>query len=80
MGEGRNGFPIFIEQVGLVTAEVYAERGGFRVYLVGGRLSINLGRYNSLNECMDEIESLKRLSQSNRFERAVSAAVATIGG
>ena len=79
MGEPRKGFPIFIDQVGLVTAEVYAERGEFRVYLVGDRLSIHLGSYGSLNECLDDIESLKLLSQSNRFEETVSAAVAALG-
>lgn len=79
MGEEKRGSLIQIQQVGLVTAEVYAEKGMFRVYLVGERLSIYLGGYDSLDECREDIESLTWLSQPPRFEQAVNAAVAVTG-
>ncbi|MBQ11669.1 MAG: hypothetical protein CMJ45_08985 [Planctomyces sp.] len=78
MGDKARGSRIHIEEVGLVTAEIYVDRGVFRVYLAGDRLSIYLGSYESLDECRDDIESLKRLAQSTRFEQTVSAAIAAL--
>lgn len=78
MCDNMSVFPIQVEQIGLVTAEVYAENGVFRLCLVGDRLSIHLGSFDSLDECREDIESLKRLSQSTRFEQTVNAATAAL--
>jgi len=56
--------PIYTETVGLSSAEVYQENGVYSVYLVGDQVPRLLGKYDSLQACLDEIEYVKELAKA----------------
>lgn len=55
---------IFAETVGLSTAEVYHDNGVYSVFLVGDQVACFLGKSTSLEDCQDEIESIKELARA----------------
>ena len=56
--------PIYAEAVGLSTAEVYHDNGVYSVFLVGDQVACFLGKSTSLEDCRDEIESIKELARA----------------
>ena len=55
--------PVYTEQVGLSTAEVYQYRGIYSVLLMGDRVVCFLGNSTSLEDCKEEIKHLKKLAK-----------------
>ena len=57
--------------VGIVTAEVYLDEGGYSVYLVGDNLKVFIGCFRSIEDCQREIEWLRQVD-SELFKQAAS--------
>lgn len=70
--ERRLGSPVYSENLGLVDAEVYATDAGYQVFIVGESLKSYLGSSNSLDDCLEEIRSLRQLVESETFQQEVT--------
>lgn len=57
-------FPIYTEMLGLVSAEVYQYDGVYALFLVGDQVACFLGNCKSLEDCQEEIKSLRKLAKS----------------
>ena len=55
--------PVYVETVGLATAQVYHHKGVYSLFLVGDQVACFLGNATSLHDCQEEIKSLKELSR-----------------
>ncbi len=68
----ESNYPVYIQEVGLVTAEVYQSEGKYRLFIVGDNVKSFLGSSESLDDCVDEIRSLQQLVKSDLFKREIS--------
>ena len=57
--------------VGIVTAEVYLDEGGYSVFLVGDNVKIFIGCFPSIDDCQRDIEWLRQVN-SELFKQAAS--------
>ena len=64
--------PVYSQEMGLVTAEVYQSDGVYGVYIVGDCLSSYLGSSESLDDCIDEIRSLQQVAESDLYKREIA--------
>ena len=62
MSDQSTSQPVYAETVGLATAEVYHYKGVYSLFLVGDQVACFLGNATSLDDCQEEIKSLKELS------------------
>jgi hypothetical protein len=70
--ERRLGLPVYSQKLGLVEAEVYATNAGYQVFIVGENVNSYLGSSFSLDDCIEEIESLQQLVESEEFQQEVA--------
>ena len=59
--------PIYTEPLGLVSAEVYKNDGGYSLFVVGDQVMCFLGNCDSLEDCQEEIKLLSRLANAFPF-------------
>ena len=64
--------PVYSRDLGPVTAEVYQCEGKYRLFIVGDNLASFLGSSESLDDCIEEIRSLKELAESDLFKREIA--------
>ena len=57
-------FPIYTQSLGLASAEVYECDGVYSLFIVGDQVMCFLGHCNSLEDCQEEIKSLRELAKS----------------
>ena len=69
--ERHLGSLVYSQNLGLVDAEVYATDAGYQVFIVGESLRSYLGSSHSLDDCLEEIRSLKQLVESDKFQQEV---------
>ena len=70
--ERHLGSQVYSQKLGLVEAEVYATDAGYQVFIVGETLTSYLGSSLSLDDCLEEIRSLKQLVESETFQQEVA--------
>ena len=70
--ERHLGSQVYSQKLGLVEAEVYATDAGYQVFIVGECLTSYLGSSLSLDDCLEEIRSLKQLVESETFQQEVA--------
>ncbi len=63
MSDQLTGQPVYTEQFGLFTAEVYHYRGIYSVLLIRGQVACSLGNSASLEDCKEEIKHVKKLAR-----------------
>ncbi len=64
--------PVATITVGIVTAEVYLDEGGYSVLLVGDNVKVFIGCFPSIEDCQREIEWLRQVGESEIFKQAAS--------
>ncbi len=64
--------PLATITVGIVTAEVYLDEGGYSVFLVGDNVKVLIGYFPSIEDCQREIEWLGQVADSEIFKQAAS--------
>ena len=55
--------PVATITVGIVTAEIYLDEGGYSVFLVGDRVKVFIGCYLTIEDCQREIEWLRQVAE-----------------
>ncbi len=63
--------PVATITVGIVTAEIYLDEGGYSVFLVGDSVKVFIGCYLTIEDCQREIEWLRQVN-SELFKQAAS--------
>ncbi len=63
--------PVARITVGLVTADVYLDEGGYNIFLVGDNVKVFIGCFLSIEDCQREIEWLRQVADSV-FKQAAS--------
>ena len=58
--------------VGIVTAEMYLDEGGYSVFLVGDNVKVFIGCYLTIEDCQREIEWLRQVGESEIFKQVAS--------
>ena len=58
--------------VGIVTAEVFLNEGGYDTFIVGDNVKVFIGCYPSIEDCQREIEWLRQVADSELFKQAAS--------
>ena len=66
------GPPVYTQDLGAVSAEVYHSDHTYRVFIVGETVASFLGNSASLEDCKEEIKSLETLVASDVFQREIS--------
>ena len=56
--------PVYTQSLGWVNAEVYQYDGVYSLFVVGDQVMCFLGNSNSLEDCREEIKSLRKLARS----------------
>ncbi len=64
--------PVYSQEIGLVTAEIYQSEGKYGLFIVGDNLASFLGSSESLDDCIQEIRSLQQLADSDLFKREIA--------
>ncbi len=64
--------PVATITVGIVTAEVYLDGGGYNVFIVGDNVKVFIGCFPSIEDCQREIEWLRQVADSEIFKQAAS--------
>ena len=62
--------PVATITVGIVTAEVNLDEGGYNIFLVGDNVKVFIGSYPSIEDCQREIEWLRQVADSEIFKQA----------
>ena len=70
MTKGINA-PVYSQEIGLVTAEIYQSEGKYGLFIVGDNLASFLGSSESMDDCIEEIRSLKQVADSEDYKREV---------
>ena len=65
MTDQFTGRPVYTEQVGQSTAEVYQYGGIYSVLLMGGLVACFLGNSASLEDCKEKIKHLKKITRES---------------
>ena len=60
--------PVYSQEIGLVTAEIYQSEGKYRLFIVADNLASFLGSSESLDDCIEEIRSLQQVADSNLYK------------
>ena len=60
--------PVYSQEIGLVTAEIYQSEGKYELFIVGDNLASFLGSSESLDDCIEEIRSLQQVADSNLYK------------
>ena len=63
--------PVATITVGIVTAEIYLDEGGYNVFVVGDNVKVFIGCFRSIEDCQREIEWLRQVD-SELFKQAAS--------
>ncbi len=58
--------------VGIVTAEVFLNEGGYDTFIVGDNVKVFIGCFPSIEDCQQEIEWLRQVADSELFKQAAS--------
>ena len=58
--------------VGIVTAEVFLNEGGYNTFIVGDNVKVFIGCFPSIGDCQREIEWLRQVADSEIFKQAAS--------
>ncbi len=58
--------------VGIVTAEVFLNEGGYDTFIAGDNVKVFIGCFPSIEDCQREIEWLRQLADSEIFKQAAS--------
>ena len=66
-------YPVYIEELGLSKAEVYLKEGIYWVFVTGDQLACFLGSSSSMEDCKEEIKSIRELAQSDLFQQAIAS-------
>jgi len=64
--------PVATITVGIVTAEIYLDEGGYNIFLVGDNVKVFIGCFPSIEDCQREIEWLRQVADSELFKQAAS--------
>jgi len=64
--------PVAKITVGIVTAEVYLDEGGYSIFIVGDNVKVFIGCFPSIEDCQREIEWLRQVTDSEIFKQAAS--------
>ena len=64
--------PVATITVGIVTAEVYLNEGGYTIFIVGDNVKAFIGCFPSLEDCQREVEWLRQVADSEIFKQAAS--------
>ena len=54
--------------VGIVTAEVYLDKGDYNVFIVGDNVKVFIGCFPSIEDCQREIEWLRQVADCEIFK------------
>ncbi len=65
--------PVATISVGIVTAEVYLDKGDYNVFMVGDNVKVFIGCFPSIEDCQREIEWLRQVVDSEIFKQAASS-------
>ena len=60
--------PVYSQEIGLVTAEIYQSEGKCGLFIVADNLASFLGSSESLDDCIEEIRSLQQVADSNLYK------------
>jgi len=60
--------PVYSQEIGLATAEIYQSEGNYELFIVGDNLASFLGSSESLDDCIEEIRSLQQVADSNLYK------------
>ncbi len=60
--------PVYSQEIGLVTAEIYRSEGKYRLFIVADNLASFLGSSESLDDCIEEIRWLQQVADSNLYK------------
>ena len=63
--------PVYSQEIGLVTAEIYQSAGTYRLFIVGDSLTSFLGSSDSLADCIAEIRSLQQVADSRLYKNEI---------
>ena len=64
--------PVATITVGIVTAELYLDEGGYNIFLVGDNVKVFIGCFPSIEDCQREIEWLRQVADSEIFKQEAS--------
>ena len=64
---------VLTESIGIVTAEVYPDKGNYSLFIVGDSVKGFIGSFRSLEDCKREIDWLRQVAKSELFKQAASA-------
>ncbi len=64
--------PVAKITVGIVTAEVYLDEGGYSIFIVGDNVKVFIGCFPSIEDCQREIEWLRQVTDSEIFKQVAS--------
>ncbi len=64
--------PVATTTVGLVTAEVYLDEGGYSIFIGGDNVKVFIGCFPTIEDCQREIEWLRQVGDSEIFKQAAS--------
>ena len=68
----RSGTRIYSRTLDDVRVEVYFNQNGYSVFVVGDAVASYLGTASSLDDCLEEIDALERLVNSEVYKREVA--------
>ena len=60
--------PVYSQEIGLVTAEIYQSEGKYWLFIVADNLASFLGSSESLDDCIEEIRSLQQIADSDLYK------------
>ena len=66
------GPAVYSQVLGEVVARVYSSGARYLVFIVGEHLASFLGDFEALEDCLEEIDSLESLVQSDVFQKEVA--------
>ena len=68
----EEAMPVATTAVGIVTAEVYLDEGGYSIFIVGDNVKVFIGSFPSIEDCQREIEWLREVADSELFKQTAS--------
>ncbi len=72
MKEREEAKPVATIALGIVTAEVYLDEGGYNIFIVGDNVKVFIECFPSIEDCQQEIEWLRQVADSELFKQAAS--------
>ncbi len=68
----KAGTPVYSRTLDDVKVEVYFNQYGYSVFIVGDAVASFLSTASSLDDCLEEIDALERLVNSDVYKREVA--------